>query len=267
MVQSSTFTSIPAGMIVVPAKQFGPASGRGDKTGKKEWEQHTHTHKNGCGSPEGFLLFRKGVVKCGRELQGVGRVGADVQIFWRPCTNGLVFATLKRFCCSPVLPRHGALCILMRCEQRSCQALARQRTGAGGQSEAGGRMLLITTVSVKRPPNSLVIPYVISLHTRTQSPIKNSDSFWQLVYPRNPAGFTVTDPFFVDSQLLCTSATPHMYLILSGFCGSVDLYSWKTKTAATSDDPIYSLLVNTPWNNSIWFVPPPTAALWQFEVM
>lgn len=39
-----------------------------------------------------------GVVEWCRELQGVRGVRADVQIFSRACTDGLVFATLKRFC-------------------------------------------------------------------------------------------------------------------------------------------------------------------------
>lgn len=58
MVQSSTFTSIPAGMIVVPAKQFGPAAwgregeeGRGEGRTKKR-EKRMRTTRNGCGSPE-----------------------------------------------------------------------------------------------------------------------------------------------------------------------------------------------------------------------
>lgn len=51
MVQSSTFTSIPAGMIVVPAKQFGPAAWEGEEKDRKEGMRTT---RNGCGSPESF---------------------------------------------------------------------------------------------------------------------------------------------------------------------------------------------------------------------
>lgn len=59
MVQSSTFTSIPAGMIVVPAKQFGPAAweGREGKEGERETEEKgMRTTRNGCVSPESFSL-------------------------------------------------------------------------------------------------------------------------------------------------------------------------------------------------------------------
>lgn len=95
MVQSSTFTSIPAGMIVVPAKQFGPAAWEGEEKDRKEGMRTT---RNGRGSPESFS-FSEGLgwtdAKRGWELGGVR---ADVQIFSRACTDGLVFATLKRFC-------------------------------------------------------------------------------------------------------------------------------------------------------------------------
>ena len=42
-----------------------------------------------------------------RELGGSGGgVKGNAWIFSRACTDGLVFATLKRFCQSPLLPRH-----------------------------------------------------------------------------------------------------------------------------------------------------------------
>lgn len=67
--------------------------GKGEReTGKKEWERQEMD----------VSLLRaslcKGVVEWCRELQGVRRVRAVVQIFSRACTDGLVFATLKRFC-------------------------------------------------------------------------------------------------------------------------------------------------------------------------
>lgn len=62
------------------------------KTRKKEWERQEMD----------VALLRAslfgGVVDWCRELQGVRGVRADVQIFSRACTDGLVFATLKRFC-------------------------------------------------------------------------------------------------------------------------------------------------------------------------
>lgn len=65
---------------------------KGRKTGKKEWERQEMD----------VALLRAslfgGVVEWCRELQGVRGVRADVQIFSRACTDGLVFATLKRFC-------------------------------------------------------------------------------------------------------------------------------------------------------------------------
>lgn len=64
--------------------------------GEKDRKEGMRTTRNGCGSPEGFSFWRDG--EWCRELQGVRGVRADVQIFSRACTDGLVFATLKRFC-------------------------------------------------------------------------------------------------------------------------------------------------------------------------
>lgn len=65
--------------------------GRGEEK-KEEWERQEMD----------VSLLRaslcSGVVEWCRELQGVRGVRADVQIFSRACTDGLVFATLKRFC-------------------------------------------------------------------------------------------------------------------------------------------------------------------------
>lgn len=53
MVQSSTFTSIPAGMIVVPAKQFGPVT-------QEVGEEGIRRTRNRCVSPESVSFWRYG---------------------------------------------------------------------------------------------------------------------------------------------------------------------------------------------------------------
>ena len=62
MVQSSTFTSIPAGMIVVPAKQFGPAAWErgGGKEGRKRQERRNENDKKWMWFSGGVSLFSAG---------------------------------------------------------------------------------------------------------------------------------------------------------------------------------------------------------------
>lgn len=64
MVQSSTFTSIPAGMIVVPAKQFGPAA----------WERQERRIEKGKrrGPPQSVPLFSGEVEDWSKELAELG---------------------------------------------------------------------------------------------------------------------------------------------------------------------------------------------------
>ncbi len=85
MVQSSTFTSMPAGMIVVPAKQFGPVT----------WEKGDFKKAGMSESSREPLLG--GMLEW---LTGVLKVEQTCGCFSQPCTDGLVFVTLKLFCSS-----------------------------------------------------------------------------------------------------------------------------------------------------------------------
>ncbi len=86
MVQSSTFTSMPAGMIVVPAKQFGPVT----------WEKGGDFKKAGMSESSREPLLG-GMLEW---LTGVLKVEQTCGCFSQPCTDGLVFVTLKLFCSS-----------------------------------------------------------------------------------------------------------------------------------------------------------------------
>lgn len=62
---------------------------KGREMVKKEWQQQEKD-----ASPQRASLLQRG---CG-VIQGVRGVRADARIFSQACTDGLVFATLKRFC-------------------------------------------------------------------------------------------------------------------------------------------------------------------------
>lgn len=80
-------------MIVVPAKQFGPAAWEGGGGGDRK----EGLRKAGNEAlPRASLFWRSGGLK--QRAGGVRGAGAGVQIFSRTCIGGLVFATLKRFC-------------------------------------------------------------------------------------------------------------------------------------------------------------------------
>lgn len=60
MVQSSTFTSIPAGMIVVPAKQFGPDNMGSEETKVERGLKRNDNNKKKDASPQRASLLQQG---------------------------------------------------------------------------------------------------------------------------------------------------------------------------------------------------------------